>query len=133
MTDVDLVIATLERRGEPTRSTGRERPTLAGVDVLIDGSLRVDGGSAATERSRTTAASGACRGSRCCDSALYHVVVARRPDVPADPALVVVNPDDEVTSESFAAWLDRRQVGKPVDPGVTAADTLAEARAAGEV
>jgi len=61
------------------------------------------------------------------------VVVARRPDVPADPAVVVVNPDDEVTPESFAAWLDRRQVGEPVDPGVKAADTLAETRAAGEV
>lgn len=45
----------------------------------------------------------------------------------------MVNPDDEVTPESFAAWLDRRQVGVPVDPGVKAADTLAEARAAGEV
>ena len=49
------------------------------------------------------------------------------------PAVVVVNPDDEVTPEAFAAWLDRRQVGEPVDPGVKAADTLAEARAAGEV
>lgn len=66
-------------------------------------------------------------------AAQYHVVVARRPDVPADPAVVVVNPDDEVTPESFAAWLDRRQVGEPVDPGVNAAETLAEARAAGEV
>jgi hypothetical protein len=61
------------------------------------------------------------------------VVVARRPEVPADPAHLVVNPDDEVTPESFRAWLDRRQVGEPVDPGVRAADTLAEARAAGEV
>ncbi len=66
-------------------------------------------------------------------AAQYHVVVARRPDVPADPALLVVNPDDEVTPESFAAWLDRRQVGTPLDPGVTAAETLAEARSAGEV
>jgi hypothetical protein len=63
----------------------------------------------------------------------YDVVVARRPDVPSDPAVVVANPDDEVTPESFAAWLDRRQVGEPVDPGVKAADTLAEARAADEV
>jgi hypothetical protein len=60
------------------------------------------------------------------------VVVIRRPDVPANPAVVVVNPDDEVTPESFAASLDRRQVGEPVDPGVKAADTLAEARSAGK-
>jgi hypothetical protein len=59
--------------------------------------------------------------------------VARRPDIPSDPAVVVINPDDEVTPESFAAWLDRRQAGEPVDPGVKAADTLTEARAAGEV
>lgn len=44
-----------------------------------------------------------------------------------------MNPDDDVTPESFATWLDRCQVGEPVDPGVKAADTLAEARAAGEV
>jgi hypothetical protein len=54
------------------------------------------------------------------------------PDIPSDPAVVVLNPDDEITSESFAAWLDRRQAGTPVDPGVRAADTLAEARATGE-
>jgi hypothetical protein len=54
-------------------------------------------------------------------------------DLPSDPAVVVLNPDDEVTPESFAAWLDRRQVGEPVDPGVSAAETLAEARAVGEV
>lgn len=64
---------------------------------------------------------------------LPHTSIGRRPDVPADLAVVVVNPDDEVTPESFAAWLDRRQVGEPVDPGVKAAETLAEARAAGEV
>lgn len=46
--------------------------------------------------------------------------------------MVVVNPDDEVTAEAFATWLDRRQVGDPVDPGVTAADTLEEIRASGE-
>jgi hypothetical protein len=46
--------------------------------------------------------------------------------------VVVVNPDDDVTAETFRAWLDRRQSGDPVDPGVRAADTLAEARAAGE-
>jgi hypothetical protein len=59
--------------------------------------------------------------------------VALGPDVPSDPAVVVLNPDDDVTPESFAAWLDRRQAGEPVDPGVRAADTLAEARTAGEV
>lgn len=52
--------------------------------------------------------------------------------MPRDPAVVVLNPDDEVTAEMFAAWLDRRQVGEPIDPGVSAAETLAEARAAGE-
>lgn len=61
------------------------------------------------------------------------VGVARRPVVPADPTVVVVNPDDEVTAEAFAAWLDRRAGLEPVDPGVKAAETLAEARAAGEV
>lgn len=61
------------------------------------------------------------------------MIVAPRPDVPSARAVVVVNPYDEVTAESFAAWLDRRQAGEPVDPGVKAADTLAEARAAGEV
>jgi hypothetical protein len=59
--------------------------------------------------------------------------VARRPDTPFDPAVVVINPIDEVTPESFAAWLDHRHAGEPVDPGVKAADTLAEARVAGEV
>lgn len=46
--------------------------------------------------------------------------------------MVVVNPDDAVTAESFTAWLDQRQAGEPTDPGVSAARTLAEARAAGE-
>ena len=50
-----------------------------------------------------------------------------------DPAVVLLNPDDEVTAESFNTWLDRRQAGEPGDPGVRAAETLAEARAAGEV
>ena len=60
--------------------------------------------------------------------------MARHPaDLPSDPAVVVLNPNDEVTAESFNAWLDRRQAGDPVDPGVQAAETLAEARAAGEV
>jgi hypothetical protein len=59
--------------------------------------------------------------------------VVRRPDVPSDPAVIVLNPDDDITPEAFAAWLDRRKAGEPVDPGVRAADTLAEARAADEV
>ncbi len=54
-------------------------------------------------------------------------------DLPADPAVIIVNPDEEVTAETFNAWLDRRQAGNPVDPGVRAADTLAKARAASEV
>ena len=52
-------------------------------------------------------------------------------DLPSDAA-VVGNPDDEVTAETFAARLDRRQAGEPVDPGATAADTLAEIGASGE-
>ena len=59
--------------------------------------------------------------------------VAGLPDTPSDPALVVLNPEDAITPESFTAWLARRQAGEPVDPGVRAADSLAEARAAGEV
>jgi hypothetical protein len=50
----------------------------------------------------------------------------------SDPAVVLVNPDDAVSAESFNAWLDKRQAGRPTDPGLTAAETLAEARAAGE-
>jgi hypothetical protein len=54
-------------------------------------------------------------------------------EFPSDPAVVVINPDEEVTAESFQAWLDKVQVGEPFDPGVTAAETLAEVRAADEV
>jgi len=64
----------------------------------------------------------------------YSWTVARRAsDSPADPAIVVLNPDDDVTAESFEAWLEHRQAGVPADPGVRAAETLVEARAAGEV
>jgi len=42
----------------------------------------------------------------------YDLSVARRPEAPADSAVVVVNRDDDVTAESFAAWLDRRQAGE---------------------
>ena len=59
-------------------------------------------------------------------------VVSRAEDLP-DPAVVVVNPADEVTPEAFREWLDQRQSGEPLHLGVTAAQTLAEARAAGEV
>ena len=63
---------------------------------------------------------------------LLAVVVSRAEDLP-DPAVVVVNPDDEVTPEAFRAWLDQLQTGDPLQVGVTAAQTLADARAAGEV
>jgi hypothetical protein len=59
-------------------------------------------------------------------------VVSRAEDLP-DPAVVIVNPDDEVSPEAFRAWLDQLQSGEPLHLGVTAAQTLAEARAAGEV
>ncbi|MFZ0215344.1 MAG: hypothetical protein WAM30_05315 [Candidatus Dormiibacterota bacterium] len=57
----------------------------------------------------------------------------RAPDMPNDPAIVVTNPADEVTVERFQTWLDRVQRRPPVDPGVSAAETLAELRASGEV
>ncbi len=57
----------------------------------------------------------------------------RHPEDVPDGAVVLVNPDDEVTPERFRAWLDERQRGEPLDLAVTAADTLAEARADGEV
>jgi len=60
-------------------------------------------------------------------------MVRRAEDQPLDPSVVVVNPEDEVTPEAFNAWLDQLQRGEPVDLRVTAAETLAEARAAGEV
>ena len=59
-------------------------------------------------------------------------MVRRAADIPPDPAIVVLNPEDEVTPETFPAWLDRRQACEPVDPGISAAETLAEARATGE-
>lgn len=60
--------------------------------------------------------------------------MARRSDHhPIDPAVVAVNPDEEVTPEAFTTWLDQLQSGEPIELGVTAAQTLAEARAAGEV
>jgi len=46
---------------------------------------------------------------------------------------MLVNPDDKVTPASFNVWLDQLQTGEPVSLEVTAVETLAEARAAGEV
>jgi hypothetical protein len=63
---------------------------------------------------------------------LLVAVVSRTEDLP-DPAVVVVNPDEEVTPEVFREWLDLLQSGEPLHLGITAAQTLAEARAAGEV
>jgi len=57
----------------------------------------------------------------------------RAEDKPLDPAVAVINPDDEVTAEAFKSWLDERQSAEPLHLGVTAAETLQEARAAGEV
>jgi len=49
------------------------------------------------------------------------------------PAVVVVNPDDDVTPEALFAWLDEIEGDEPLDLPATAAETLAAARAAGEV
>ncbi|MDQ3679545.1 MAG: hypothetical protein M3378_03185 [Actinomycetota bacterium] len=54
-------------------------------------------------------------------------------DQPTDPAVLFTNPDEDVTPQAFRAWLDQVQTGEPLELGVTAAETLAEARAAGEV
>jgi hypothetical protein len=54
----------------------------------------------------------------------------KRPGI-YDPAIVLVNPKEEVTSESFLAWLDRRQQGSPVVTSVSAAETPEEIRDAG--
>ena len=53
-------------------------------------------------------------------------------DNPFDPAIVVANPDENVTAENFTAWLDDRQKGTPIATSVSAAETLAEIRAHGE-
>lgn len=57
----------------------------------------------------------------------------RADDEPLDAAVVIVNPDDDVTPEAFNAWLNQLQTGDPLKLHVTAAETLAEARASGEV
>lgn len=46
---------------------------------------------------------------------------------------MIVNPNDDVTPEAFNAWLDQLQTGELRRLNVTAAATLAEARASGEV
>lgn len=72
-----------------------------------------------------------------CGSGAYLVGMGRRAEavraeaVPLDSAVVVVNSD--VTPEAFDAWLDHLQQGGRLRMEVTAAETLGEARAAGEV
>ena len=52
--------------------------------------------------------------------------------VSSDPAIVVANPEEVVTAESFTAWLDDRQKGTPIATSVSVAETLAEIRGHGE-
>jgi hypothetical protein len=59
--------------------------------------------------------------------------MARRAEDHSDDPVVADTADDDVTPEAFEAWLDQLQVGEPLRLDVTAAETLAEARAAGEV
>jgi hypothetical protein len=54
-------------------------------------------------------------------------------DFSGHPAVVVVNPDDDVTPEALLAWLEEIEGDEPLDLPVTAAETLAAARADGEV
>lgn len=61
-------------------------------------------------------------------AASLSAVARNAADLPPESGLLVVNPDDEVTPEAFAAWLDRRQAGEPISLSVSAADTLAEIR-----
>ena len=44
--------------------------------------------------------------------------MAHKKEVIADPAIVVANPDEEVTPETFLAWLDERQQGSPITTSV---------------
>lgn len=50
-----------------------------------------------------------------------------------DPAVIVVNPGDTVTAETFKEWLDERVGDEPTHPHATAAETLRQTRAADEV
>jgi hypothetical protein len=52
--------------------------------------------------------------------------------IPSDPAIVVINADEDVTAANFIAWLDDRQKGTPIATSVSAAETLAGIRAHGE-
>ncbi len=71
-------------------------------------------------------------GRRCCGARV--AIVARRAEDMPNTAVVVVNSEDEVTAEAFNnAWLAQLQSGEPLHVNVTAAQTLAEACAAGEV
>lgn len=63
----------------------------------------------------------------------YDGTMARRAVDHANDSLVGDDAGENVTPEAFKAWLDQLQVGEPLQLGVTAAETLAEARAAGEV
>lgn len=54
--------------------------------------------------------------------------VAGFADTPSGPATVVLNPDDEITPESFAAWHDRRQAGEPVEPRAAGCGPLRPSR-----
>lgn len=56
----------------------------------------------------------------------------RADDFPNDPAVILANPDDDVTPGLFREWLDRIQQGEPVNPGISAGEILAEIREHGE-
>jgi hypothetical protein len=58
--------------------------------------------------------------------------VARRADERSSDPVAAGSGDEDVTPEAFTAWLDQLQVGEPLRLAVTAADTLADARAADE-
>ena len=53
-------------------------------------------------------------------------------DFSSDPAIIVTNPDEDITAENFTAWLDDRQKGTPIATSVSASESLAEIRAHGE-
>lgn len=59
--------------------------------------------------------------------------MARRAKDHSDDPVVADDAGEDVTPEAFKAWLDQLQVGDPLRLGVTAAETLADARVAGEV
>ncbi len=73
-----------------------------------------------------TAGSNGDRSSHNARGHIVEIMARRSTDLPPEAAVVVINPDDEVTPESFIAWLDQLQHGEPLDLGVTAAETLGE-------